>query len=145
MCIDYYINPEKRTVVCKISDVEHGVMEDLARNGYAPATPCVYECSLLKDSFTGKAKCSDTDVFDEEKGKRIAYKRAMVKYNKSRSKLCHALLVAESKHFTNFSNVLARLFQKYDRIAASSESDCEDIINGTHNSASKKLTVNTDI
>jgi len=33
-------------------------------------------------SFVGKAKCSPNDIFDESKGKKIALKRAQIKFYK---------------------------------------------------------------
>ena len=62
----FYINEEKRTVVCKI----------------------ISDCYTLYPykTFVGKAKCDPEDKFDVEKGKKIAKLRAYTKYNKNELK-----------------------------------------------------------
>lgn len=130
MNVNFYVNEEKRTVVCKLSDTAEAVLDDLVQNGYMPSTPECYEDGLLKEGFTGKAKCSDEDTFDAEKGKRIAYKRAMAKYNRSKQKVVDRILRQQLKSFTNFSNTLDRLYKKYERIVVNSENDCKAIIDG---------------
>ena len=55
----YYVNPEKKTVVCVIT----------IRDDYFGQT----------HRFEGKAKCSPEDVFDENIGRKIAQNRAFIK------------------------------------------------------------------
>ena len=55
----YYVNPEKKTVVCVIT-IQDDYFDDLLR-------------------FEGKAKCSPEDVFDENIGRQIAQNRAFIK------------------------------------------------------------------
>jgi len=55
----YFVNPEKKTVVCIIT-----VQDDYFREIHC---------------FEGKAKCSPEDTFDEETGRKIAQKRAYIK------------------------------------------------------------------
>lgn len=55
----YYVNPEKKTVVCVIT-IQDDIFGDLLR-------------------FEGKAKCSPEDAFDENIGRQIAQNRAFIK------------------------------------------------------------------
>lgn len=55
----YYVNPEKKTVVCVIS-IQDNYFGEIHR-------------------FEGKAKCSPEDVFDENVGRQIAQDRAFIK------------------------------------------------------------------
>lgn len=79
--IHYFINAEKKTIVCKIEPY--------------PTVPHFCECKLgfgqqiNRDfveycvdeglSFVGKAICTEPDVFDVEFGKKIAYDKAIMK------------------------------------------------------------------
>jgi hypothetical protein len=55
----YYVNPEKKTVVCVIT-IQDDYFGEIHR-------------------FEGKAKCSPEDVFDENVGREIAQNRAFIK------------------------------------------------------------------
>lgn len=55
----YYVNPEKKTVVCVIT-IQDDYYGEIRR-------------------FEGKAKCSPEDAFDENIGRQIAQNRAFIK------------------------------------------------------------------
>jgi hypothetical protein len=55
----YYVNPEKKTVVCVIT-IQDDYYGEIHR-------------------FEGKAKCSPEDAFDENIGRQIAQNRAFIK------------------------------------------------------------------
>ena len=57
--LNTYVNKEKRTIVVIITEGSQ--------------------------SFIGKAKCSPNDSFDESKGKKIALKRAQIKFYKKQN------------------------------------------------------------
>lgn len=60
MKTEYFVNEEKRTVVCKLS----------------------YGDTYYKYTITAKAVCSPDDLFDAEIGRRIADSRAHIAYHK---------------------------------------------------------------
>ena len=106
--VQYYVNEEKKVVIAKIVGVAFDVKCDLCKLGH-PDIP-----TTIQDTFMGKAKCSPDDVFDIEKGKMIAFKRAYAKYSR-----------AKSRELTNFKNWLEnghgklivsidKLINKYD-------------------------------
>lgn len=73
--IKYYVNEEKKTVVCV---AEYNVADSYNKDLYKvfQAVPAALGMSkLLKQK--GISKCSGTDVFDAEIGKRIAKARAL--------------------------------------------------------------------
>ena len=84
----YYVNPEKKTVVCVIT-----ILDD---------------CFGVKiHRFEGKAKCSPEDVFDENIGREIAQNRAFIKMK------THFLNQKRSTH-QDISNRIEELL-KYER------------------------------
>lgn len=68
MTRDYYVNEEKKTVVC--------VMRELYQDDFGE-----YFIKVV-----GKAKCCDKDVFNVKTGKSIAAHRAKIKLQKKKDK-----------------------------------------------------------
>ena len=77
----FYINPNKRTIVCKIQGILTGFTGEienvLVENN--KATNISIEDDFAVMEFTGKAKCCPGDTFDEKVGKQIAESRAKMK------------------------------------------------------------------
>lgn len=82
--ITYYIDEEKRTVVCKL----RGAMFDVVDNLLSHCSYVDFENDYtMKDCYVGKAKCSPEDKWDKNTGKRIALCRALVAYYKDKDKM----------------------------------------------------------
>lgn len=82
--ITYYIDEEKRTVVCKL----RGAMFDVIDNLLSRCNYVDFENDYtMKDCYVGKAKCSPEDKWDKNAGKRIALCRALVSYYNDRDKV----------------------------------------------------------
>ena len=82
--ITYYIDEEKRTVVCKL----RGAMFDVLDNLLSHYSDVDFEHDYtMKDCYVGKAKCSPEDKWDTNTGKRIALCRALVSYYNDRDKV----------------------------------------------------------
>ena len=82
--ITYYIDEDKRTIVCKMTDCENDFMKsvpDISLTGYE-----------LKPFYIGKAKCHPDDTWDEEKGKQLALYRMLQKYYTTKLKYSKQLL-----------------------------------------------------
>ena len=79
----FYINEDKRTIVCVIPDTKYLLDEFIkANNEFMYDNYIAWETLEMPHSFSGKAVCSDEDEWDEELGKTIAYARARRKmYN----------------------------------------------------------------
>lgn len=78
---EFYVNEEKRTVVCKIHGCLTGFSGEIENELVAacPATKVSFEDNFAIQSFTGKAKCCPGDKFDEKIGRQIAESRAKMK------------------------------------------------------------------
>ena len=79
---NFYVNKEKRTVVCVINVGRHLPMCFIEEFCYKE--PDFFEQKLMPNCiptrFVGKAICSESDEWDEELGKEIAFTRAKRKY-----------------------------------------------------------------
>ena len=120
----YFINEEKRTVVCKLEGCCNAVVEDMERKGY-PFCPEF----IIDDSFVGKAVCSEDDVFNEEIGRKVAYNRAIAKVNKAKKKA----LINFVTDFTNWTTEVVantlKLVSKYETIVRRKEHNVSKILN----------------
>lgn len=105
--IDYYSNPEKRTVVaklvandrsddglvCEAADFMVGRMAKILESSDPKGSEIGFDAAgavkvlaldiasqRMKSSYIGKAKCMDVDAWDEETGKKFAQQRCLEKY-----------------------------------------------------------------
>lgn len=88
--IESYVNEDKRTVVTTIR------VEDYMGD--------------IDAKFTGKAKCSPEDKFDEKMGKKISKQRAWIKYNK----FAKYLLKRDIDRYTALANKAKQMYEEYD-------------------------------
>lgn len=85
----YYVNKEKRTVVCVIESREYDALDYIEKglgdiNFYdTPMTKKNEKNYLMPTRFVGVAKCSPQDEFNEETGRTLAFHRAKLKYDAS--------------------------------------------------------------
>lgn len=82
--VRFIVQPERRKVVCIISDTKHYLEDfvDLWHNDWS--VPCKVEDILkMPDRFVGVATCDENDEWDEEIGKAIAFSRAKYKLHNS--------------------------------------------------------------
>ena len=100
----FYVNEEKRTVVCVIPNTKDALLDFISDN-FRFKNVDFYEAVFwndnysrsvltLPDSFVGKAVCAADDEWDEELGKVIAFQRARTKFYTSFFKRANALAQA---------------------------------------------------
>lgn len=104
----YYVNKEKRTVVCKINDCMYNLCDEVEGKGMPP-----HEYLLLKDSYIGKAVCSVDDTFDEEFGKKLAFNRAVVKLNADKVKVIDDFINGQKETFEFIASFFGEISSKY--------------------------------
>ena len=93
----FYVDEEKKVVVCVIPNTRHTVhdfLSDLPQFGFWGIFCLVRDNKVIKmpNSFIGKAVCSEQDEFDVEKGKKLAYLRAKDKFYRSFFKRLNAVV-----------------------------------------------------
>lgn len=106
--VQYFIDEEKKVVVAKIVGTAYDISCELCKLGYHEVP------TIIADSFVGKAKCSPDDVFDIEKGKKIAFKRAFAKYTRAKNRELtrfKSWLVSNNEAFVK---VIDKLLEKYE-------------------------------
>lgn len=116
---EYFVNPEKGVVVCKIYDTDEGLLIDMARHNIGPGHEQAYLRTLLADSFIGKAVCKPEDTFDVETGKRIAYKKAVKKMVIAKKRTLLRCINDSIKSHEMLTSVALKLNTKYDNILKS--------------------------
>lgn len=88
--VTYYIDEEKKTVVCKLEGCKKDVVDwaiqhnpfyyayEFLTNGYK---------HQINDTYKAKATCHAEDTWDVEKGKRIALCKVLKKYYEAKDKV----------------------------------------------------------
>lgn len=111
----YIINEEKGIVVCIISDCEENAIELIDEQfGYTHAfnnipIPVKY---ILNNNYKGVAKCADGDTFDVEYGRKLAYKKAYLKYVTALNKKVNHFVNDYKKHTTQMITNLDKITNK---------------------------------
>ena len=100
---NFYVNEEKRTVVCVIPGTkqmledffyEHFNFSDINMIDGIEFSRKTEEQLWMPKYFTGKAVCSETDEWNEELGRLIAFNRARTKCYKSFFKRANTMVQA---------------------------------------------------
>lgn len=82
--VTYIIDEDARKVKAIIRNTKYDAINSIFRaaNDLDVELPNEFE---LNSTYSGTATCSENDVFDVEKGKLIARKKAIIKYNKAKA------------------------------------------------------------
>lgn len=79
--VNYIVNEEKGIVVCTISNCAANAIALVDSTTDAFGVPCgIPEVFFMNSQYKGIAKCMPEDTFDVEYGKKLAYRKAYLKY-----------------------------------------------------------------
>lgn len=104
--VRYYINKDKRTVVCKIIGCCDIALRRLDK--FAPHFDYYYRYIGeydIPDEFYGTAKCAPEDEWDEEYGKKLALTRAKQKRGKAVNAMLNRCLRIMAEEMDNIRNM----------------------------------------
>ena len=90
--VEYIVKEEKGIVVCIISNCELDAVELVDKHTGLFGRTCVPENFAISDKFRGVARCTTDDTFDVEYGKKLAFKKAYLKYTKALEKRVRFIL-----------------------------------------------------
>lgn len=121
--VRYFVDTEKKVVVCKLENCSNALICDMCHKGWPGDADF-----LIKDSFIGKAKCSSEDVFDENIGKKIAYKRAIAKVFEAKRKVLKAFVTDYKRVTDELVKDTSKLIAKYENIVNRKDQDIEKIL-----------------
>lgn len=103
----FIINREKNKVVCIYEGCEEKLWNMLCHMGIANYCYIYKDDSLLPNRFVGIATCSETDEWNEELGKRIAFLRM-------RKKFYTAFFNVAKKFVGKIDDMLARAVDEFN-------------------------------
>ena len=121
----YIVNEEKRKVICLIENTKFSFL-DFANYNFALSPECLdgpwnrlvirslHDRLLMPNRFCGVATCSDTDEWNEETGRLIAYSRAKDNLNKSFFKRANLFINTVDRHINDAVDILNRLGEKLE-------------------------------
>lgn len=115
-CI-YHVNEEKGVIVCEITDCEDDALDMLVSKGIGAFRSCYPEEFYLRDTYKGIARLHQGDTYNEEYGKKLAYGKAMVKYNRALAKKLRFI----HKHYAKEMADLVKVFEEAENQATKRE------------------------
>ena len=77
----YYVNEDKRTVVCVIQSRKLDAVNFMEKTGFEFLQFSDKAMQVMPTRFVGVARCSPEDKYDEHIGRLIAFDRAKEKYD----------------------------------------------------------------
>lgn len=124
--VEYFINEEKKVVVAKIFGCYNGLYCDLCNAGYPDVNIDYLED--MDDAVVGKATCSPDDVFDVEIGKKIAFKRAYMKYTRQKIRALNNYMKGFNEFIKEFTEDTNKLLDNYSNAIVRREKEIQTLI-----------------
>lgn len=117
--VTYIIDEEQRKVKAIIKDTKYDAINSIfkATNGLKEILDMIElsENFELNSTYTGTATCSENDIFDIEKGKVIARKKAIIKYNKAKINRMQLFYNEVEKLQKNIKKTIDYTISKYEK------------------------------
>ncbi len=123
MKTQFYVNDEKKIVVCKLVDCAGSLICDMCHKNW-PASPELE----IDDVFVGKAKLHPDDAFDLEKGEQIAFRRAVAKLAKAKARALRAFMKKQERVVNDLKRDTDKLLRKYEYNIDKRDADIQYII-----------------
>jgi len=123
MRVRFFVDEEKKIVVCKLENVAGELMCDMCHLDW-PHHPSLE----IADSFVGKAKLHPDDTFDEEKGKKIAFRRAIAKLNKAKARTIKNFMNDQLAFIDALTKDVNKLTKRYEYNIDRRDADIQYII-----------------
>ncbi len=125
----YYINEEKRTVVCIINSRPYDALDFVYKSGLNFNAREENRIRLLPTRFVGVAKCAPEDTYDEHIGKLIAFDRAKEKYDLAFIRATDAMLDYKLGALHDCEQRLDKYIEKASQHHYKREDEIEDYMN----------------
>lgn len=122
---NYFVNEEKKIVVCKLENCAGSLLCDLCEQSY-PHHPDL----IIADTFVGKAKCAPEDTFDVELGKKIARERAIAKLFRAKLKTLSRFMDLQTHAFRQMYDTCSKINTKNAKTIERKRKSIEHILNG---------------
>lgn len=84
--VEYIVKEEQGVVICIIYGCDCDALALVDKYTDLFRTPCVPDNFFISDKYKGVARCASDDTFDVEYGKKLAFKKAYLKYAKALEK-----------------------------------------------------------
>ena len=134
----FYVNKEKRTIVCVIPNTHFAVCKFIEDNFQFPDINFDYSISnwnnhntkelLMPHSFSGRAVCAEEDEWDEELGRMIAFSRAKNKFYKAFFKRANSFINLVDRRLGDMVEIFNNMGEKLEAKRGELDQAIEDRI-----------------
>ena len=131
MAVKYYIDEKNRTVIAVLKgtrfDAHKTIMKKVGRCEESFFGFTENFNTLIPDSFTGRAKCSESDVWDVEIGKMIAKQKCLEKYYRAKDRAIFTWYKNAQQKMKNMSCLIDDI-QKSEKFSEKRKRALENLI-----------------
>ena len=114
--VTYIIDEENRTVKAVIRNLKWDALNTIFRLFIREDINFRFSPDIvLNNTYSATAKCSEKDEFDVEKGKLIARRKAIIKYNKAKVAKMQKVYEKLSKVETSLKATIEYTIKKYEK------------------------------
>ena len=126
----YYVNEEKRTVVCTIESSDWDAVDFFEKSyNQTIVSNSVLKKAAMPRRFVGIAKCAPEDTFDEHIGRVIAFDRAKYKYDHAFIKAVDELCISQRRAIEDCEQRIDKYVNKAANHHFKREDEIEDYMN----------------
>lgn len=113
----YIIDEENKSVKATIKNTKYDAINSIVKAfNQSPLDASVSPAYFLNTTYSATATCADGDTFDVEKGKAIARKKAVVKYNRAKIKKMKDFYMMLNAVTSSLNEDIKYLDEKFDKI-----------------------------
>lgn len=120
--VNYIVKEEEGIVVCIISDCEENAMALVDK--YTNIVACTEEF-FINNEYKGVAKCDANDTFNVEYGKKLAYRKAYLKYITALEKKVKFIM-------NEYINYTTEMIEKFKQAVTKVDGKTEEALNLYH-------------
>lgn len=134
----YIVNKDKRKVICLIENTKYSFLNfandnfvlnpDCYDNPWGKLYSNISKNLVMPNRFCGVATCNETDEWNEDTGRLIAYSRAKDKLNKSFFKRANLFINTVDKHVNDAVDILNKLGSRLEASTERRHQKITDII-----------------
>lgn len=121
--VNYIVKEEEGIVVCIISDCEENAMALVDK--YTNFIVACTEEFFINNEYKGVAKCDANDTFNVEYGKKLAYRKAYLKYITALEKKVKFIM-------NEYINYTTKMIEKFKQAVTKVDGKTEEALNLYH-------------
>lgn len=127
--VHYFINPEKKTIACKIEPYAcHSYFDDQNLSASISINRSFFEyCCDMDITFTAKTVCDKEDTFRIDFGKKLAYDKAMFKLLDRKKRFFETMVKTFEEDIKNVTQEISNVDESIEQVSKRYQKKLEEV------------------